>query len=255
MTPTTAGDREAEIATTLIRLADTIVDGFDRYELLHDLSVSCARLLDADAAGVSIADGRRLQFVVATSEDMATVERFQADHRQGPCFDAYLTGQHVSTPDLRATARRWPRWTRQALALGFAAADAFPLRLGEQTVGALDVYATQTRTLSPDDVALGAAFAHMAAIGLVHEQAIAEHRNVQAQLQHALDNRISIEQAKGIVAERLQIPVSQAFDLIRRFSRSHNVKVVKTSRQIVNGELTFPPDQRPPATAEREGWC
>lgn len=230
-------NREQDIIATMTRLADTLVTDYDEFELLGDLGDSCVRILDADSAGVSLRDDSRLEFVTATSETMELIELFQIDREEGPCQDAFHTGRHVEAPDLDAVHDRWPRWTPRAIELGFRAADAFPLRLRDDAIGALNVYSKRDRRLNEQDVALGRAFADIATVGLLQQRAISERERVRDQLQHALDSRVVIEQAKGIVAERHGLQMDQAFERIRTHSRSHNSRLATTVRDIVDGRL------------------
>lgn len=238
--PQTSNEREADIVETMTRLADTLVSGFDPIELLRDLTVSCARVLDADAAGVSLRDNGSLQFVAATTEEPALIELIELDHDGGPCRDAYRSARHVAAVDITSTGTQWPAWGRRALELGFHAADAFPLRLRDETIGALSVYARRSRELGGRDAVVGRAFADIATIGLLQYQAIADQRVVQTQLQHALRSRIAIEQAKGVLAERNGIDLDKAFEVIRRHARSTHAKVADVADEIVAGRLHLP---------------
>lgn len=235
------GRREADVVETMVRLADTIVRSYDSIELLRDLAESCARVTASDAAGVSLRDGDRLHFVVATSEESELVELDQVGTQQGPCVDAFRSGEHVAVPTISVAGDRWPDWAASANELGFLAADAFPLRLRHETIGSIDLYARRSRTLTPRDVSVVAAFADMATIGLLHERAISDAQLVRDQLQHALDSRVMIEQAKGVIAERHDIRPDQAFDLIRSHARSHNERLLDTARRVVAGEVELPP--------------
>lgn len=230
-------ERESDIVRSLTRLAGRLVSGDDQFELLSDLSDSCARILDADAAGVSVHDGEALRFVAASSEQMRLIELFQAEQQEGPCLDAFRSGAHVHVADLHDATTRWPSWTPKALHLGFQAADAFPLRLRDESVGALNVYSAATRQLPARDVAVAQAFADIATIAMLQERALADQKVVRDQLQRALDSRVLIEQAKGIIAERNRVHVDDAFEAIRHHARSTNTRIGDVARDIVDGRL------------------
>jgi len=234
-------DRQRALLATVRRMAAQLASPFDQVELLREVSESCTRILDADDAGVSILDGDRLRFVSATSERSELIELFQSRHDEGPCHEALRTGEHVPVPDIAADGR-WPSWSDQAVALGFEAADAFPLRLGGEIVGVLDVYGRRARALDAWDVDAGCTLADLAAAALVTDQALADHRRVQEQLQHALDSRVVIEQAKGVLAERHGIGVEVAFERIRRRARSSNRRVADLAGDVVAGRVDLPDD-------------
>jgi len=235
--PMTVDEREADIVRTLVRLADTVVDGYDELELLRDLSMSSVRILDGATAGVALGTGNRLGFVIATSEAMDVIELFQAQQQEGPCMDAYRSGSDVHCTDIDATRAKWPNWAPRALELGFRSADAFPMRLRRRAVGALNVYSTSMRKLDERDVAVGRALADMATIGMLHQRAVSEHELVESQLQGALDSRVVIEQAKGVLSARHGITMAEAFGRLRTRARSTSTKIAEVAQQVAKGEL------------------
>jgi hypothetical protein len=152
-------------------------------------------------------------------------------------------------------ADRWPRFASAAIEVGFASVHAVPMRLRTQTIGALDFFTVECGTLDDSILRLGRTLADMATIGLLQQRAI-HHRDLLAgHLQTALNSRVVIEQAKGILAERLQVDVDQAFVLLRRGARSHNRRLSDLAYAIVAG--TQPPSpsiitQRAAPRAETE---
>jgi hypothetical protein len=229
--------RESDIVHTMVRLADTLVSGYDEQELLHDLADSCVRIFDGAAAGVSLGVGDRLEFIVATSDEMGVMELLQMERQEGPCTDAYRSGRTVHTSHISGEHERWPHWAPKASALGFHSAEAFPMRLRDRTIGALNVYATTSRPLSEDDVAVGRALADMATIGILHERSVTERDVVATQLQHALDSRVVIEQAKGMLADRHGIGLSDAFERLRNHARSTQTRLAVVAGRVVGHEL------------------
>lgn len=233
--------REHDIVATMARLADTLVAGFDQLELLRDLSESCTRILDADAAGVSVATDRTLRFVVATREDdMELIELLELDHTDGPSLEAFRRRVHVASGDITESVDRWPRWAPRALELGFRAVDAFPMRLRDDAVGALNVYATRPRRLDDRDVAVGTALADIATTGILQARAIADQAHVTAQLQHALASRVVVEQAKGVIAERDRVDPATAFERLRHQARSTSTSLTELAHAVVSGEVELP---------------
>ena len=237
-TEQSATTREDDIVQTMLRLADTMVADYDEVELLRDLVESCVRILDADTAGIGLAHNGTLGFVIATNEDMETIELFQFERQEGPCHSAFESGETVHSADLEADGHeRWPMWTPKALDLGFRSAEGFPMRHHGQVIGALNVYSVRQRSLTERDSRLGLALADMATIALVQQRAANERELVRGQLQRALDSRVIIEQAKGIVSGREGITPAEAFERLRRHARSHNQKIAETSRAVVDDQL------------------
>lgn len=227
--------REQHLAAAFVELVDTLVDDYDVVDLLDRLVGHSVRLLDVTAAGLLLDDqrGNALRVLAASSERTRLLELFQLQTDQGPCLDCVRTGRPVSTPDLNAAATRWPRFVPVAIQQGFHAVHALPLRLRNQTIGALNLFHDRPATLTPDDLRLGQALADAATIGILHERAIRRGETLIEQLQTALNSRVIIEQAKGFLADRGGFDVDQAFDLLRGYARNHNLRLSDTARQVV----------------------
>ncbi|MEU4834476.1 GAF and ANTAR domain-containing protein [Streptosporangium sp. NPDC023615] len=222
-------------AQTFVELADTLVVGFDVIDFLQTLAERCVDLLDVDAAGILLADPRgSLTLVAASTEQARLLELFQLQDEEGPCLDCYHSGQAVICPDLAASPQQWPRFAAAAHQGGFAAVQAFPLRLRDQVLGAMNLFSAGTGAVSPDRAALTQALADVATIGITHERTLRRHQLVTEQLQHALNSRIVIEQASGMLAERGQIPVAEAFALLRAYARNHNERLSAVARQVID---------------------
>lgn len=225
---------ERRLAETFVELANTLVADFEAVDFLSMLTGRCMELLDVDAVGVLVSNQRgRLQVMAASSEKTRLLELFQLQNEEGPCFDCVETGQPTGAADLLKAGDRWPIFTPQARAVGFAAVLALPMRLRNKVIGALNLFHRTPRTLSDDARSVAQALADVATIGLLHERAIRDRDLVAEQLQAALNSRIVIEQAKGLLSERRQISVDEAFSELRRFSRSRNRKMSEIARAVV----------------------
>ena len=231
--------REKLASGAFTRLADTLVDDYDVIDLLHRLVGYSTQLLAADAAGIVLADSQRNLRVVATSsEDAELMELLQLQNDEGPCLDCYRTAAPVSVPDLRDAAEKWPRFVAAVDGRGaFRSVHALPLRLRQESIGALNLFHSSPGSLPDSDLALGQAFADVATIGILQERAIRRGEVVNEQLQVALNNRVVIEQAKGVLAERADLPMNAAFDRLRRHARSTNQRLSDVARRVVDREL------------------
>ncbi|NEN05147.1 GAF and ANTAR domain-containing protein [Diaminobutyricibacter tongyongensis] len=236
----TVNEREAEIIRTFATLADSMVAGFDAVDLLQTLVERSAELLDATDAGILLADGTgRLEVVASTDERSQLVELMQLGPGGGPCVECFTTGIPVAIPDISAARDRWADFCDAALAQGFHALHAVPLRLREKTIGSLNLFRDQAGELGEFDLAAAQALADVATIGILQERAVRESDVITQQLQRALDSRVIIEQAKGVVAYVNDVPVDEAFRVIREYARDHQRGIVEVAADIVQRRLTL----------------
>jgi transcriptional regulator with GAF, ATPase, and Fis domain len=233
------GGRERLISRAFVALADTLVDDYDVIDLLDRLVGYSVALLDADAAGIMLADTRRqLHAVAASSEDAALMELLQLQAEQGPCVECFHSAAPVSAPDLTEATTRWPRFVAAARAWGaFASVHALPLRLRGQAIGALNLLHRTPGSLPEDDLALGQTLADIATIGILQERAIRRTEVVNEQLQTALRSRVIIEQAKGVLAQHSGLAMDEAFNQLRGYVRAHNLRLADVAGQIATGQL------------------
>jgi len=232
---------ETQLADVFVELADTLVDEFDVIDFLHVLTQRCVGLLDVSAAGLLLTDQQdTLQVVAASSERTRLLELFQLQTDQGPCVDCFRTGQPVSVSDL-ASAGRWPRFTEAAAEVGFASVHAVPMRLRTEIIGALNFFHTDPVPVDPERLRVGQALADVATIGLLQHRAIRRREILAEQLGTALNSRILIEQAKGVLAERLGLAVDEAFTVLRSYARNHNRRLSDLAEAVVTGAVHIPP--------------
>lgn len=227
--------REAELVAAFVQLADTLVDDYDSSDLIQYLLDRAVELLPADAGAVLLADERgELQVFASTDETAAGLELLQLQSRNGPCLQAYRTGERVLSEDLAADGERWPEFTAAAHAQGFRSVYALPLRLREERLGAMNLFGTAgSGTLSGDDLAVGRALADIASIGLLQARMLADHKSVNSQLQRALGSRIVIEQAKGVLSAQGDLHPETAFEALRGYARHHRRRLPDLARAIV----------------------
>ncbi|SDD12465.1 GAF and ANTAR domain-containing protein [Actinokineospora iranica] len=226
------------LVETFVELADTLVDDFDVIDFLHMLADRCVELLDVDAAGLLLADQKgRLQLIATSNEQARLLELFQLQNDEGPCLDAFATGARVSHADLANAGQRWPRFTAAATEMGFAAVDAVPMRLRSEVIGALNLFRNQTGELDAGALRTATALVDVATIGLLQHRSINHHQVLTEQLQAALNSRVVIEQAKGLVAERLQVDMDTAFAALRGYTRGHNLKLSRVAHEVIAGTI------------------
>lgn len=233
--------RETMLAKALVELADTLVADFDVAELLHVLTDRCVDVLDVGAAGIMLASpAGDLRVMASSSEAMRLLELFELQAQEGPCLDCYRTGQAVVNVDLGGDEHRWPQFEAQATASGFRSAYALPLRLRGAVIGALNVLNLDPGPMSPGDLAAAQALADIATIAILQHRAAREAQVLNEQLSEALNTRVIIEQAKGMVAERKGVDMEAAFVLLRRHARDHNLRLADVARTVVDGNPRLP---------------
>lgn len=229
------------LSETFVELADTMVGGFDVIDFLHVLTDRSVQLLDVSAAGLLLADPRgELRVVAASSEQARLLELFQIQHNQGPCLDCFRSGRPVAAADLSAEIRRWPRFATAAGEAGFAAVQALPMRLRDQIIGALNLFRASPGPFDNEDARVGQAMADVATISLLHERNLRRSETLNEQLQAALNSRVTIEQAKGKLAERVGLDMDQAFNRLRSYARERNRGLSELARAFVDGSEIFP---------------
>jgi len=230
--------REAQLNRTFVELADTLVSQFDVDELLHTLAGRCVELFEVDAAGMMLADEHgTLRVVGSSSEQTRMLELFEIQSREGPCSECYASGQTIVVEDLEKSDR-WPSFRPQALAAGFRAALAVPMSLRSEVIGALNLFRAEPGVLAEADRAACRALADVATIALIQERALREARLLADQLRIALNSRVVIEQAKGVLAGRASVDMDAAFGLLRAYARGHNLLLVDVARDVAEGRLT-----------------
>jgi len=230
--------RESRLLRAFVQLADTLVDDYDVVDVLHQLAEHCVQLLNATAAGLMLSDQRGdLRVVAYSSAQTRMLELFQLQASEGPCLDCIRNGEPVLVADLSAEVGRWPRFAPLAVKEGFASVHAVPMRLRREIVGTLNLFRHETGLLDDEDLLVVRALADTATIGILQERAIRRSEIVTEQLQTALNSRVVIEQAKGVLAFAGNLEMEQAFHTLRGHARNGGRRLADVARELVVGEL------------------
>lgn len=236
--------KQQVLLDTLVELADNLIDDFDVVELLTVLTDRCVEAFDIRAAGLMLAApmGADLRVMSSSSATMRDLELYELQAQEGPCLDAYRTGQRIVNEDLAHATERWPRFAPAAMEAGFRSVNAIPMRLRNATIGALNLFRADTGAMDDIDVTTAQAFADVATIAILQQQAAVDAQVVNQQLNHALNSRITLEQAKGMLAERGEIDLDTAFGQLRQYARNNNQRLSDVASDIVHGKISIPPD-------------
>ncbi|HWG60591.1 MAG TPA: GAF and ANTAR domain-containing protein [Streptosporangiaceae bacterium] len=230
--------REQALAEAFVMLADTLVDDYDVVDLLDRLVASCVDLLGVTAAGLLLDDQKgNLAVVASSSEETRLLEVFQLQNNEGPCLECVRTGRAVTSADLGGDQARWPLFVPAAVGAGFRSVAALPLRLRERTIGGLNLFHDHADPVPAAEQRLAQALADVATIGILQQRSAHRSAVLAEQLQLALNSRVAIEQAKGVLAEHHGVSMDAAFEGLRGHARSHNVKLTDLAISIVRGSL------------------
>jgi GAF domain-containing protein len=227
-----------QLRAALAELALAVFTSRTLSENLERLVGVACRLIPAGASGsvAILVDGQPTTSAV-TDHLAFELDVVQYDTGEGPCLDSYAQNEQIST-DLRepGAATFWPGFTDRALEMGFTGVQALPMRLRTETIGALNVFHVAPGRLDEHDTALAQSLADVATIAILQYRALHSSQELAGQLQIALNDRIVIEQAKGLLAERGQLDVEAAFHLLRDYCRSSRLPLTTTARALVSGQ-------------------
>ena len=231
-------DGSRRLAQVFVELADTLVDQFDTVDFLQTLTDRCVELLDVDASGLLLADQRgALQLVASTMPRARLLELFELQIEEGPCLECFSTGRPMTNVDLAEMRERWPRFASAAVEAGFGGTHAVPMRLRGQVIGALNLFTERRAPLDEEVIAVGQAMADIATIGLLHERNLTDQTVLTDQLQTALNSRVLVEQAKGVLAARADLSVAEAFNRMRNYARRNGLPLSAVASAVVNRSL------------------
>lgn len=223
---------DAALVVTLSRFATALVDEAEPGEMLHELTVQTSAALGLSGAGVSLARADAVQFVTAHGRSIAELERLQEEHG-GPGAEALHTRKPVVAGRIAALGSRWPDYVRKATEIGVAAVAAIPMN-ADRGLAVLDLYHEHDHEWTPDEIAVGQLFGEITTACLLHAAAVARAERIARHLQGALDSRVIIEQAKGIVAAERGVSVDQAFLLLRKHANDHQATLRAVAEAVVH---------------------
>lgn len=207
-------------------------------DILHRLADLCCEYVGVDGAGVLLRGGEgRLRFATASDELGRAVEHLEEELGDGPCVYAFEHGVQVAVPDLATAHDRFPEFAPRAVALGIGGIHAAPMVLRGQRLGVLDLITTEPRKLDERELATAQLLSDVAISYVVNSRAFDDTAELADQLQRALDSRIVIEQAKGVLAERHGVDVATAFAGLRAYARSRSTRLHDVALAVVEGRL------------------
>jgi GAF domain-containing protein len=224
---------------SLERFAAALTSGYGIGDVLHNLTEEMAEVLSLTGAGVTLVHDGKQRFVTAAVDAIASLERVQENWQRGPCVDAVASADPVAVPNIAAedARERWPHYVIAAKTAGIQAVAGIPMLAEGEAIGAVNLYGSQPRKWSAEDLRVATIFASIATCDLAHASAARQQQRTAEQLQQALNTRLVVEQAKGVLATQREITVDDAFQTLRKYARDNNVRIHQVSRAVVRGEL------------------
>jgi GAF domain-containing protein len=221
---------------TLSRFAVVLPARYDLQETLSELTESVTAVLGLCGTWVTMADDGQLRLLTWASQAAVELDR---DHAQlhpfaCPCRDAYTTGEVVRVSDVRKESARWPEFSAAANRLPIAGVASIPMRLDDQIIGSLNLYSPEPREWADEDIGVARMLADMATSYMVNASKLRQQEQLSEQLQQALESRVVIEQAKGIIAQRNSVTIDEAYQRIRRHARTNNASLRAVAEAIVS---------------------
>ncbi|APX31760.1 transcriptional regulator [Brachybacterium sp. P6-10-X1] len=231
-----------KLADVLVDVTDTMVEDFDTIDFLHTLAQHAAAVSGADAVGPMLADHHgRLQFIAASNDAGKLLELFQLEAEEGPCVDCYFSAEPVVNADLATASEKWPRFAPRAIDAGFESVHAFPMRLRDSVIGALNLFGRPQTNFTDDESRIVQALADIATISILQERNLTRVEALTEQLQGALNSRIIVEQAKGALAQMEGITPAQALDQLRFQARSSSRRLTDVATEVLEQAGLPPP--------------
>ncbi|MEU3624300.1 ANTAR domain-containing protein [Amycolatopsis coloradensis] len=232
-------NRERWVADTLVELSDTLAPALDPKNYWLRVANRYAQLVTSSSVRLTaVGDRADRPIVVHTDERLEYPPLGDVLAEEGPGIDCHDDDAPVVNVALDEAETRWERLVPAALALGFRTAHAFPFSRREDVIGEVTILTTEAAPLPVADLRMAIAFADAATIGMLNHRAIAGLTRTSEQLQGALDSRVIIEQAKGLVSARLEIDPADAFLVLRHFARSHNRRLSEVCDLLVSRRMT-----------------
>jgi GAF domain-containing protein len=230
--------RESLLSETFVSLADTLVDDYDIDGFLDLLVASCMGLFDISAAGIVLVDARgNLSPTASSNEEARVLGLFELQSAEGPCLESVSSGRVVASADLTREHERWPKFAPAALGAGFRSVQSLPMRLRAENIGGLSLFGAEQPPLTPEQREVAQALADVATVGILQQRSLHRASLLAEQMQTALDSRVVIEQAKGILAESGRLDMSSAFEAMRGYARGSNQKLGLVAEALAGRRL------------------
>lgn len=228
---------DERVAAVLVDFIRALTQQHTVEGVLGLLADFCLEMLPVDGVGVLLLEEQQLTVATTNSQVGEAVERLEVELEEGPCVECVRVGHPVFVPDLAAAASRYPNFVPRALEAGARAIHALPMTGHGELVGSLNIVSAKPNELSETELSTARMLSDVAVSYIFAVRLHEETSQLAGQLQNALDTRVLIEQAKGVIAERHGDSMSDAFERLRQYARSQSTAVREIARQVVEDEL------------------
>ena len=225
---------EMQLLRDLSSFTHRLLVSSDVDETLDDLALSLSRNLELKGTAVNLFTEGTMSNASAVPAAIRELEDTQLTTQLGPCMEAYRTGQVTAIADLRLVKGEWVHYLQMAEKHGIHAVVGIPMRLAGQSIGVVNLYAGEPRNWTEKDLLAASVMVDLATSHLINATEIEKQARLAGQLQHALDSRVVIEPAKGIIANTHDASIEQGFALLQRHARSHHTSIRAVAEAVVN---------------------
>lgn len=207
----------------------------DPADAMRQIVEATHSLFRVDGAGLMLVDGElELRNVAVSDPRCDALEELQVRHREGPCLDAYHSKELVGSDDL-GFEDRWPAFSRAAVERDLRAVMASPIPYTAHVIGVVAVFSASPRAWTPEGELALMAFTDLAALLIASTMHAVERTELAEQLKSALDSRVVIEQAKGVVVGRDGVSPRDAYEQLRAQARRERRPLRELALEVVNG--------------------
>lgn len=211
-----------------------MIQGVDGASTVHVLLADCLGLLGAESAGVLVRVDRGLDLLAATSHKSIELELFQVQVQGGPCVEAIETGARVSAAGRDELTDRWPDFGRSMSAAGYETVLASPMRWHDRVLGGFNLFWSSGRTFTQEEHELAQAFADIATLALMQSPGPDDAGAVAQRLRSALQGRVVIERAKGVLAQTDDLGMDEAFTRLVEVSEETERPLAQVAQEILD---------------------
>ena len=201
---------------------------------MQQIATTTHTLFDVDGAGLMLlGHDDRLRTAASSDERIGGLERLQVEHEEGPCLDAYADRELTCSEDLSAEVR-WPRFAPAAVDAGLLSVLASPIPYNQEAIGVVAVVSADARAWTPEGELALVAFTDLAALLIASTLQGQRTWEAAANLQHALDARTVIEQAKTVLVAQGSPSPRAAYDSLRQQARRERRRIEIVAREVVD---------------------
>ncbi|WP_367127085.1 ANTAR domain-containing response regulator [Saccharothrix sp. HUAS TT1] len=223
-----------EASEALQELTSVLADGQSLRDALQQLAESASRVIpDAEHVSVTVIGPDGATTAVATDEKVLAVDADQYAAGNGPCLEASRAQRPVRAGVAEGRAR-WPEFARAAERAGVCAYLSAPILLEDAVLGSLNMYSSDERAFDPFDEALVRLFVTAASTAITGFRRYERSRLLIEHLQHALESRAEIDQAKGVLMAAHGVDADEAFGRLVVESQQHNTKLREVARNLLD---------------------